>query len=657
MNRYDYEKVDVNNNDLVNIIKNIRDNYIDDFAIKLKQTINLFKTEDGFNCSDIFQYNILPKVKALNYNTIIMNIYELLEKIIKQDEDEDGIIIKNLDTWTSLLNKICLLLFNIKTNNSIIYLNEIIEYRSIFYFISKFIKNRNENTYFYLKKLNTDGKYTEVKSRSYTNSTNNNYIINTVFPEIAEKIEDYYLKRNFYQILKNPDAKIKRDKIYSKEICEILNIEYLKLNESIPYDVSHIIAKINEFKEQFKTSLQTIFNSIDKDIDIDNYYKDKLTIKKQQLLSFLDNILEILKKNNKIRIEQLYSYIILATNLNKLYYLSSGINVNIKEIVATSMIINKFCILLQDINYYVIYGKNTTEYKENVIKKKFFEIYWPQIIGCAKKHDKNTIISEIIKLEIHDIENQAAEAPSPAAPSPAAPSPAAPSPAAAAPPAPSPAAPSPAAAPPAPVPAPSPPAAAPSPAAPPAPAVMTKDPKINITEVHHIETLDELNYYKQRFKNVILKFGSVEPPCPPCIFLQNYLETLAESNVNDDTIYLSTDNTTPDVNLYNLAYDTNTHIPPNVTVFNGDNITKKFVSFAINYNQMRQDHHQMIKYLMNLGKAPATGGGNNKYKKTDKQITVIYKKKEYTRVIYICERKKYVKINKTFMLLSKLKKV
>jgi hypothetical protein len=52
-----------------------------------------------------------------------------------------------------------------------------------------------------------------------------------------------------------------------------------------------------------------------------------------------------------------------------------------------------------------------------------------------------------------------------------------------------------------------------------------------------------------------------------------------------------------------------------------------------------------------------TIGGNNKYKKTDKQITVIYKKKEYTRVIYICERKKYVKINKTFMLLSKLKKI
>jgi len=51
-------------------------------------------------------------------------------------------------------------------------------------------------------------------------------------------------------------------------------------------------------------------------------------------------------------------------------------------------------------------------------------------------------------------------------------------------------------------------------------------------------------------------------------------------------------------------------------------------------------------------------GGKNKsnYKKTDKKITVIYKKKKYTRVIYINERKKYIKINKTYMLLSKLKK-
>ena len=51
------------------------------------------------------------------------------------------------------------------------------------------------------------------------------------------------------------------------------------------------------------------------------------------------------------------------------------------------------------------------------------------------------------------------------------------------------------------------------------------------------------------------------------------------------------------------------------------------------------------------------GSLNNKYKKTENKITVIYKKRKYTRVIYICERKKYIKLNKTYMLLSKLKKV
>ncbi len=63
-------------------------------------------------------------------------------------------------------------------------------------------------------------------------------------------------------------------------------------------------------------------------------------------------------------------------------------------------------------------------------------------------------------------------------------------------------------------------------------------------------------------------------------------------------------------------------------------------------------------YLQTRSYNTSKTGGINKsnYKKTDKKITVIYKKKKYTRVIYISERKKYVKINKTYMLLSKLKK-
>ena len=304
MNRYKYEKVDVNGDNLKDNIIKIRDNYIDDFVIRLKQTITLFKNEDGFNCSDIFRNNILLKKTTLNDNTIIMNIYILLEKIINQDknEDEDDIIIKNLDAWSSLLTNICLLLFNIKTNNSIIYLSEIIEYRSIFHNISKFIKNRNKDTYFYLKKLNPNGIYTEVKLNSYTNSTNNDYIIKTVFPEIAEEIGDNILNDLFNEIFENPNDKTIRDTIHSKEICKILNIKYLELNESIEYNFSDIITrKINEFKEQFTTSLQTIFNSIDKNI----LYMEKLTIKKQQLLSFLDNILKNLEKSNSITTENI----------------------------------------------------------------------------------------------------------------------------------------------------------------------------------------------------------------------------------------------------------------------------------------------------------------------------------------------------------------
>lgn len=48
------------------------------------------------------------------------------------------------------------------------------------------------------------------------------------------------------------------------------------------------------------------------------------------------------------------------------------------------------------------------------------------------------------------------------------------------------------------------------------------------------------------------------------------------------------------------------------------------------------------------------GGKNDIYKKTENKIIVIYNKKRYRRIIYTNKNKKYVKINKTFMLLSKL---
>jgi hypothetical protein len=67
-----------------------------------------------------------------------------------------------------------------------------------------------------------------------------------------------------------------------------------------------------------------------------------------------------------------------------------------------------------------------------------------------------------------------------------------------------------------------------------------------------------------------------------------------------------------------------------------------------------------INYQYDYSKTNVTVSGgslNNKYKKTENKISVIYNKRKYTRVIYISERKKYIKLNKTYMLLSKLKKV
>jgi hypothetical protein len=52
------------------------------------------------------------------------------------------------------------------------------------------------------------------------------------------------------------------------------------------------------------------------------------------------------------------------------------------------------------------------------------------------------------------------------------------------------------------------------------------------------------------------------------------------------------------------------------------------------------------------------GGNNiNKYKNTGNKVTILYNKKKYNRVVYVNNRKKYVKINKVYILLSKLKKV
>jgi hypothetical protein len=79
-------------------------------------------------------------------------------------------------------------------------------------------------------------------------------------------------------------------------------------------------------------------------------------------------------------------------------------------------------------------------------------------------------------------------------------------------------------------------------------------------------------------------------------------------------------------------------------------VQNSYIDLSISINKLMQETYNNIKKYIVIG-------GASKYKKTENKITVIYKKKKYTRVIYICDRKKYIKINKTFMLLSKLKKI
>jgi hypothetical protein len=81
-----------------------------------------------------------------------------------------------------------------------------------------------------------------------------------------------------------------------------------------------------------------------------------------------------------------------------------------------------------------------------------------------------------------------------------------------------------------------------------------------------------------------------------------------------------------------------------------DNYHQSLITIHNYYNDLEKLNNEISRLFKKGGK------NKNNYKKTDKKITVIYKKKKYTRVIYICERKKYVKIDKTYMLLSKLKK-
>jgi thiol-disulfide isomerase/thioredoxin len=180
----------------------------------------------------------------------------------------------------------------------------------------------------------------------------------------------------------------------------------------------------------------------------------------------------------------------------------------------------------------------------------------------------------------------------------------------------------------------------------PSTSISTDKSKYDIKIVHEIISMTQLNNILKIFKIVILKIGN-KLTCPPCNSLIPIYKEFANKNENENIIFISLDESVfhrdEELGDYYLNLDDRIGYPM-LMISNYGKITK--------YNGLLTIERELNGFLNSI-----KNGGANKYKKTDNKITVIYKKKEYTRVIYICERKKYVKINKSFMLLSKLKKI
>jgi hypothetical protein len=174
--------------------------------------------------------------------------------------------------------------------------------------------------------------------------------------------------------------------------------------------------------------------------------------------------------------------------------------------------------------------------------------------------------------------------------------------------------------------------------------------KYNLNNVNHIFSMEMLKtFFNDDFDKIIVKFTNSSGACGACNTLQPIYEDIASKNTNTKYRYTEIDTEHiygDDSDAFMTEYDMRT--TPKVIIFNREGIIER------SFDGVSEG---MINYLNSLVSDASIGGGANKYKKTDKQITVIYKKKQYTRIIYICERKKYVKINKTYILLSKLKKV
>ena len=143
------------------------------------------------------------------------------------------------------------------------------------------------------------------------------------------------------------------------------------------------------------------------------------------------------------------------------------------------------------------------------------------------------------------------------------------------------------------------------------------------------------------------------------IILLNKLKDYFEFHKKITYSYYDYSNITNDISLNDvmnfiidnkLEYDLDSNIIEFSKIITEEEIYSNIDTIIISINE---------QYNYSNENVTVRGGSslNNKYKKTENKITVIYKKRKYTRVIYICERKKYIKLNKTYMLLSKLKKV
>jgi hypothetical protein len=174
-------------------------------------------------------------------------------------------------------------------------------------------------------------------------------------------------------------------------------------------------------------------------------------------------------------------------------------------------------------------------------------------------------------------------------------------------------------------------------------AIISNIININIYYINKNKNLNiiEQNYYLDNIKYSINFWYTL-------LYIYNTQKDINDNDFFDEIIKISTLNDLfkfIDRNNSKL-YDLNKYIIKGTIDLNHliSNIN------TLNSLKLEQYEHTSIHNYFN-------GGINkNNYKKTENQITVIYNKKKYTRNIYINERKKYVKINKTYMLLSKLKK-